>query len=101
MAAGRISEGDSRRLWVLVDELATGSFLETSLVTFDFGLSKDRGIKSSGRGLACGRRPVALGGHRLNQRLAIHGLARLLEDLGGGVQSAQFTASARSLAIGR
>lgn len=39
---------------------------------------------------ASGRGPVALRCHRRNQLLAIHGLARLAENLGGGVQGAQF-----------
>src|SRR5579862_9410694 len=77
------------RMGSLIDELTARGLLEAGLGSLDFDLARHGGIKGSRGSLARGRSPVGLGGHGRDHLRAVHGLARLLEHLGGGIQGAE------------
>src|SRR5437667_11790666 len=71
------------------DKLATLGLLEARVFPLGLQLPEYSGIERCRRCLAAGGGPVALGGHGLDHLLAVHGLARFAEHLGGGVQRAE------------
>src|SRR2546425_4576300 len=80
LASTGVASRPALRCWRgLVDELAARGFLKACLSGPGLELAHDRGIKSGCGGLTCGRGPVTLGGHGLDQGLAGPGLARFLE----------------------
>src|SRR5216684_5328620 len=70
-------------------EATSISLLKTGFLALGGDLFGDPGVKGGSRGLAAGRGPVALLGHGLDHLFAVHGLAGLGQDLGGGVERAQ------------